>query len=110
MAFHFWQIKIRPTSSRQEFFGVVKKVKSKIKETAGNGSPIDEKVFFDQMPTSWTDQKDGDLIFQPVRFPFGTAVVDSSPDCIPKVDMSFDHVVPGGSVSILEISHEHLSA
>src|SRR4029077_6296195 len=103
MAFHFWQIKIRPTASRQQFFGVVKKVKSKIKETAGNGFAIDEKVFLDQMPASWTNQKDSDLIFQPVRFPFGTGVIDGPSDRISKVDMSFDHVVPGRSISILEI-------
>src|SRR5260370_34881131 len=103
MAFHFWQIKIGTTASRQQFFGVVKKAKSKIKETAGNGFAIHEKEFFDQMPTSWTDQKDGDLIFQPVRFPFGTGVGDGSPDCSPKVDMSFDHVEPGRRIGISEI-------
>src|SRR5258708_8847991 len=110
MAFPFWQIKIRPTASRQQFFGVVKKVKSKIKETASNGFAIDEKMFLDQMPTSWTDQKDGDLIFQPVRFPFGTGVVDGSPDCIPKVDMSFAHVPPARTIAILETRHHHLNA
>src|SRR5580700_9738434 len=45
VAFHFWQVEIRPASSRQQLFGVMKNIEPEIEQPAGNRFAVDEEMF-----------------------------------------------------------------
>src|SRR3974377_16404 len=56
MAFKLRQIKVRSSSSRKQFFGVVKKVQAKVKKRSGHGLAVDQKMVFVEMPSTRTNK------------------------------------------------------
>src|ERR1700730_2746174 len=85
----------------------MKQVESEIKEAARDRLAIYPDMFLRQMPSSRAEKQHGDLIVEPIIFPFGTCELDRSANRIAKVDLAFDHVCPSRRIGIFAIGHEN---
>src|SRR6266487_29498 len=62
VAFHFRQVEIRAAAALDQFLCVVKKVEAEIEQPACYGFPVDQHVFFKQMPAPRSDDQNRDKL------------------------------------------------
>lgn len=105
---HLGEVEVRAGASGNGLLGVVEEVETEIKQTSGDGLAINEEVGLIEVPASRSDDKGGELLLvgsQLVRLSTGLLVGDGSSDTVVEVDLTVDHVGPGGGGRVLEVGH-----
>ena len=99
--FHLGQVEVRTEPAGHQLPGVVVEVQTKVKQTTGDGLAIDGEVLLIEVPASSTGNQSGE---SPVRaelvFLVALLEVDLATDSIVQVDLTVDHVVPGGGTGV----------
>ena len=84
---------------------------SKVEQRSRHRFAIDKDMLFWEMPTARAYKQDRRLIVQRVMPPrLGVVESDCSAHRIAEVHLTFDQVVPGRRIGILEIGHEDIGA
>ena len=99
--FHLGQVEVRTEPAGHQLPGVVVEVQTKVEQTTGDGLAIDGEVLLIEVPASSTGNQSGE---SPVRaelvFLVALLEVDLATDSIVQVDLTVDHVVPGGGTGV----------
>ncbi len=80
-------------------------VQPEVEEAGADGFPVDGEVFLRQVPAPGPHHQGGGLVVEAVVLARGEQL-DRSLDCVLKVDLTDDQVVPGRGVGVFEIGHE----
>lgn len=105
---HLGEVEVRASASSNGLLGVVEEVQTEIKETTGDGLAINKEVGLIKVPASRSDDKGGELLLvgsELVRLSTGGLEGDGSSDTVVEVDLTIDHVGPGGGRGVLKVSH-----
>ena len=72
------------------------KVKTKIEESRRYGLAINLEMFLPQVPATWSNNQSGDGVVEFVALVlFGIVKVDCSTNCVVKIDLTLNHILPG---------------
>lgn len=104
--FHLRQIEVRTGSSLDQFVGIVIEVQAEIEQTGRDRLAINRKMLLVQMPASRSNDESGESSIRAelvILFPLFEVHLPA--DGVVKVDLSTDHVLPGGSTRVFKVGH-----
>ena len=97
IALQLGQVEVGARALGQQRLVVVQEVKGEVEQAAGDGVAIEGDVFFRQVQAAHPADKHCGIGIEGVSLAFRTGVRDGAVDRIAQVDLTLDHLVPGGS-------------
>ncbi|MNT46287.1 hypothetical protein D3C72_1829190 [compost metagenome] len=96
IALQLGQVEVGARALGQQRLVVVQEVEGEVEQAARDGVAIEGDVFFRQVQTAYPADKHCGIGIEGVSLAFRTGVRDGAVDRIAQVDLTLDHLVPGG--------------
>ena len=96
MALDLGKVKIRRSSARHQSLYIVKKVQTKIHQTARYWDTLKQNVFVIQMPATRTHQQQGGIFLERIVFTLWRTMGDRPVNRVTQINLPIKHCLPRG--------------